>query len=622
MTKLGCAVLVMLSGCLAEAENDSLGAARQALTTPNMLRIHTCVGEHAATSDPVKATLQFTSASGAPVGRTLSLPGAGSTVDAWSEFQLGTSDLPEDIERLASLVIAKDGTDAWCIDQVEIEQHGLLRWHFDVRDSRAGTYVSPLRLSVSSGENYIWLDDDYAAFSPTKSVRFSELRIPRGNVALQRPIVLETHTCPEFHSASADPVEVRYVHDGITEIMPLDNAGADRQLGQTDRYLLDEHGVRTLGSLELVKTGTDMWCLDALRLYVGGVKVAERLGRITLEEPNSNTDSFLWSVNKTVGGAASGEGYVGFPLKRAPTQWYGNDPDPVAKVMSFNVRYGACLSERIDGQVSMIVREGVDIVGLQEPKSSTDSQDDYVVKYQTKLEDTGRYAGYDARIHAMVPDHMPIYWREDRFELIAAGSSAAQTAFVPASGNTEACDPKWFGMRWVELLHRPTGRVLTVYNTHPDYGCANRGQAALLAARIRANGHDDEPLVLMGDMNAKPSYDAIEIFTGTGSDQLGLTNAHPDQAITMFKGDCPGESGCRTWATPYATIDYIFHSADLTRLGSGMLSVDPSSTLIECKATSPVSDAIASGLTRELVGGRYSDHTPLFATFELPASPE
>jgi len=510
--------------------------------TSNMFRIHTCDHPRARTTHPITATLRFRDASYVLQSRAFALEGAGSEINGWKQFNLGSSGLPNDVERWESLTIAKVGSnDAWCIDQVEIIHGGVLRWHFDALDERPELYADERPAGV------LWLDDAGAAYAPTSSILFS------------------------------------------------------------DQQVFD---------------------------------------------PEAS--------------------YVGLPFRRSPG-WAPTASEVRAKVMSFNTRWGACLTRRYRGQAKMIGDLNPDIVGLQEPRSTRvtigNKEGKFIDLYREELRLWGPYEV--AADPIMTPDNrkemndqVPIFFREDLFLKVHSGGEArANAAGCPEEGeNTPderddkpavAARADLFPVRWVRLKHRATGRELVVYNAHTSVrSCLEREQMKDLASFMadkpyRADGESKDvtlPVLLVGDFNLRPD-NAANVHTFNSFLWKGLASALPRSEKTFFRQDSE-DKATYVWGEPDSgmMLDHIF--VDFPRLETLSTSVhrardgeraypvwrlkhltcmiapencDRVDVTDSCNVQSSSFDAIdrIAASEEEQLGFFHSDHVPIMATVRL-----
>ena len=105
---------------------------------------------------------------------------------------------------------------------------------------------------------------------------------------------------------------------------------------------------------------------------------------------------------------------------------------------------------------------------------------------------------------------------------------------------------------WARLKHRGNGASIYVYNTHWDHRSQpSRERAAkLMVERIRARKHADEPVLLMGDFNAKPDNAAIQTLLASGL----FAESPKIEYLTFNSWEGPLVAG--------APIDHIFLSPE------------------------------------------------------------
>jgi len=195
-----------------------------------------------------------------------------------------------------------------------------------------------------------------------------------------------------------------------------------------------------------------------------------------------------------------------------------------------------------------------------------------------------------------------IFYRKDRFKLAETGTFwLSDTPEVPGSrtwGNevVRICT-------WARLIDRSSGRGFSVFNTHFDHAVqpARERSARLIAERLVARAHPEEPFVLMGDFNVHEDNpvtrylkgENVELGGGKATTPLPLADTfrllHPDDpnALTLHQW-----SGRREGSK----IDSIF--------------IDPSSG-------TEVKEAWIDDFSKD---GRYpSDHFPVRARVVLKA---
>lgn len=260
------------------------------------------------------------------------------------------------------------------------------------------------------------------------------------------------------------------------------------------------------------------------------------------------------------------------------------------ELMTFNIRYGSAS----DGDnhwrhrqllVCDVVNEsGGDFVGLQEAELfQIERIRQAVPRYATVGvgREDGEAAGefsnilYDQQRWRLDEQHHGTFWLSD-------------TPDEPGStswGNriTRICT-------WARFIEHDTGRAIYVFNTHFDHQSqpSRERSAELVAERIADRPHPDEPVVLMGDLNAGENNPAIRYLKGeTGDAPVRLVDTfrvvHPDAdpvgTATAFQIGLTGGS----------KIDYVLAEPD--------------------------ADVRDAAILRTQRDGRYpSDHFPVTAT--------
>ena len=197
-------------------------------------------------------------------------------------------------------------------------------------------------------------------------------------------------------------------------------------------------------------------------------------------------------------------------------------------LMSFNVRYenpddrdAHAWRQRVVGAVKMLHRQQPDVFGVQEALhgQAADlwaSLPDY--EFYGVGRDDGKQAG----------EYSGLFYLRDRFE-----ADATDCGTFWLSDQPETVGSKTWGNEiprvavWLHLVDRGTGRGFYVFNTHWDHkNQPSRERAALLIARrIDARKHADEPVVLLGDFNSLEANPGLGYLTGkrvplAGADQV------------------------------------------------------------------------------------------------------
>jgi endonuclease/exonuclease/phosphatase family metal-dependent hydrolase len=185
------------------------------------------------------------------------------------------------------------------------------------------------------------------------------------------------------------------------------------------------------------------------------------------------------------------------------------------KLMTFNIRYenaedaGArAWRQRVVGAVRMIREEAPDVIGVQEAMhgQAADlwaSLPDY--EFFGAARDDGRRSG----------EYAGIFYRRDRFEPDVSESGTfwlSDTPHQPGSKTWGNGIPRT--VTWLRLVDRSTQRGFYVFNTHWDHkhqGSRERS-AVLLAERVNRRKFPDQPVVLLGDLNAVEKNPGVAVL--------------------------------------------------------------------------------------------------------------
>lgn len=235
------------------------------------------------------------------------------------------------------------------------------------------------------------------------------------------------------------------------------------------------------------------------------------------------------------------------------------------RLMSFNVRYenGEDLGsrswpQRMPGVVRMIRRERPDIIGVQEALhgQAADlwaSLPDY--DFFGVGRDDGRWAG----------EYSGIYYRRDRFQPDLADSGTFWLSDRP-----EQVGSRTWGNEiprvaaWLRLVDLATGRGFYVFNTHWDHrNQPSRERAALLIAqRIDARRHADEPVALTGDFNSTETNPGAVYLTGRRANVAGAEKNWPNGLTDTYQTLHPTEKNRRTlhfWSNSHEGMVKVDH---------------------------------------------------------------
>jgi endonuclease/exonuclease/phosphatase family metal-dependent hydrolase len=166
-------------------------------------------------------------------------------------------------------------------------------------------------------------------------------------------------------------------------------------------------------------------------------------------------------------------------------------------------------SRRTQQAVRLLRKLGPDIIGMQE---LTHGQ---AADLWASLPDYG-FSGRAREDGIRKGEYAGIFYRRQRFTEGGEGGTfwLSSTPDLPGSATWGNSFPRI--ATWARLVDRATGRGFYVYNTHFDHRHqGSREQAAvLIARRIDARRHPEEPVVLLGDFNAVAANPAVAYFTG------------------------------------------------------------------------------------------------------------
>lgn len=224
-------------------------------------------------------------------------------------------------------------------------------------------------------------------------------------------------------------------------------------------------------------------------------------------------------------------------------------------VMSWNIRYNNLLDgvnawkHRKDWVAEIIIKQKVDIAGLQEVrleqlndlKKRLPEMDVYGVG-----RDDGKTRG----------EHTPIFYRNDRFELLDKGTFwLSKTPEKVASRDWDAAITRI--VSWVKLKDKNTNALFYFINTHFDHrGKVAREESAKLILEQVKKKFSDHPVILTGDFNTTPDTLAYKTLIGNEKKETVFHDA-----LTQSEEKPTGPDS--TWngfraIIPKRRIDFIF----------------------------------------------------------------
>ncbi len=218
------------------------------------------------------------------------------------------------------------------------------------------------------------------------------------------------------------------------------------------------------------------------------------------------------------------------------------------KVMTFNVRYASDegaqrWAVRRPVMVELIRRAAPDVIGTQE---LLQRQGDDIVAALPGY----RWFGRDRR-GGHADEHMGIFYRTDRLTLINQGDFwLSDTPEVVGSQSWGTDLPRLASWAVFETKGAEPHRFLFVdtHLPHRDQDGEARDKAARLILSRLPDLAKGLPLVLAGDMNARPDTAAYRTFAGALTDAWGSAKRREGPVLTFH--DFTG--------TPDRRIDYLF----------------------------------------------------------------
>lgn len=218
-------------------------------------------------------------------------------------------------------------------------------------------------------------------------------------------------------------------------------------------------------------------------------------------------------------------------------------------LMSFNIRYetpedlaSRSWSQRVSGAVKMIRREKPDIIGVQEALhgQAADlwaSLPDY--EFSGVGRDDGRQSG----------EYSGIFYQRDRFKPDPADGGTFWLSDTPEQAGSRTWGNEIPRVAaWLRLIDRASGRGFYIFNTHWDHrNQPSRERAALLIAqRIDARKHADEPVVLIGDFNSIETNPGLIYLRGTRVSVGGAEQLWANGLLDTYQSLYPAEKNRRT----------------------------------------------------------------------------
>lgn len=248
------------------------------------------------------------------------------------------------------------------------------------------------------------------------------------------------------------------------------------------------------------------------------------------------------------------------------------------RVMTFNIRYGTAK----DGENAWPHRRKLvfdilhdhqpDVVGMQEVLEGQ-RRELLSVLPEYKSLGAGRFDGL------LRGEFSPIFYRKQRFEILEQGQFwLSDTPKVPGSkswgnGITRICT-------WARMRDRETDKSFYFYNTHLDHRSAPSQQrsAELIAQRIAARVHQNDPIILTGDFNAGEDTSTIRFIKGELEKAFEESETPPPSPnlLDSFRVLHSEETAVGTFnsfrgESSKAKIDYVFVSSEIKVLSAEII---------------------------------------------------
>ena len=150
-------------------------------------------------------------------------------------------------------------------------------------------------------------------------------------------------------------------------------------------------------------------------------------------------------------------------------------------------------------------------------------------------------------------EYSALYFRSDRFRLLESGTFWLSTTPDTVSKGWDAALPRI--CTWAHLHDSISGKNIWAFNTHFDHiGKVARAESArLIAAQIAKRNIKNEPVIVMGDLNAEPEEEPIQVLKNSFSESFAASKIPPFGPSGTFNGFKFHEPVVRR-------IDYIFTS--------------------------------------------------------------
>lgn len=225
------------------------------------------------------------------------------------------------------------------------------------------------------------------------------------------------------------------------------------------------------------------------------------------------------------------------------------------RVLTCNIRYDNpadgpdAWPVRKNWLTKMLVQESPAVIGIQEGLHRQ------VLFLDTVWNDYSRI-GVGRDDGAEAGEYSAIFFDKNRFLPLAHGTFWLSPTPEKPSKGWDAALPRI--CTWVHLQEKNSQRSLYVFNMHFDHvGRTARGEsAALVLEKIKAMCPENETIVVMGDLNAKPGEPGPDFFTKALKDARAHSTTPPQGPEGTFNGFKP-------YKAENGRIDYIYVSRNV-----------------------------------------------------------
>jgi len=221
------------------------------------------------------------------------------------------------------------------------------------------------------------------------------------------------------------------------------------------------------------------------------------------------------------------------------------------RVVTFNVRYDTprdsinAWPNRKDMVQAMFRFHDFDLIGTQEAlhHQLLDMCELPEYEYFGVGRDDGKHAG----------EHSAIIYKKDRFQVLEHGDFwLSETPNVPGKGWDATCCNRI--CTWGKFKDMNTNKIFFVFNVHYDHqGVVARRESSHLMLRKIKEIAGNFPVLFVGDINATPDAEPVQIIKAQMRDAFDVTELPPYGPVGTF-------NGFRWNATLLNRIDYIFVS--------------------------------------------------------------